>query len=127
MSQLEDFFVAAQVSSPGLFGGLEGSTDLKVGTLSRGHLGQSPSHRKEAKKFLRAEYLDSAANYQIFTHFIIRVPQEHLTWGNCAIPRGCDQRGTQAASGHLGYDRPALGLGPFLVKACPPAPCLGSV
>lgn len=92
LSQLEVFFVAAQVSSPGLFGGLEGSTDLKVGTLSRGHLGQSPSHRKEAKKFLRAEYLDSAANYQIFTHFIIRVPQEHLTWGNCAIPRGCDQR-----------------------------------
>lgn len=101
------FFVAAQVSSLVLFGGLEGSKDLQVGTLSRGHLGQSPSHRKEAKKFLRAEYLDSAANYQIFTHFIIRVPQEHLTWGNCAIPRGCDQRDP---GGHLGYDHLALPL-----------------
>lgn len=86
-------FVAAQVSAPGLFRGLEG------------------------RKFLPALYLDSAANYQIFMHFIIRVPLEHLTWGNCAIPRGCR---------HLGYDYLALGLGPFLVKAWPPQG-LGSV
>lgn len=29
-----------------------------MGTLSRGHLDQSPSLRKEAKKFLLAAYLD---------------------------------------------------------------------
>lgn len=57
--------------------------DLQVGTRSHGHLAQSPSHRKEANKFLPAVYLDSAANYQIFTHFIIRVQQEHLTGKLC--------------------------------------------
>lgn len=40
--------------------------------------------------------------------------------------QGAVTRGTQVASGHLGYDYLALALGPFLVKAQPP-PGLGSV
>lgn len=54
-----------------------------MGTLSHGHLAQNPSHHKEANKFRPAMYLDSAANYQGFTHFVIRVQQEHLTGKSC--------------------------------------------
>lgn len=74
-----------------------------MGALSHGHSAQSPSHRKKANKSLLAVYLDSAANDQIFTHFIIRVQQEHLM-GKLCNTKGAVTRGVQAASGRLGYD-----------------------